>query len=160
MCSSTWVSLSSAYFFLSVHTVNVCWFAAVLSACESENPCSSAFPSLNMLQSFGLLWLVTTVIACHSCCHLFYPQVAHCLISVNALFRHSGPLTLTNLVISVLPRDAPWGMINRSHWKRGFPRFFAVFLMLARWLKTDKHTLLLMEDFFLSGGISVLICCP
>lgn len=98
MRSTTWESLSSAYFCPSVHTVNVCRFAAGLPACGSEDTRSSSSSALNMLQSFGLFWLVTTVIASHSCCH-FFPPVAHCLPSVNALSRHSRPLALTNLVI-------------------------------------------------------------
>lgn len=77
---------------------NVCRFAAGLPACGSEDTRSSSSSALNTLQSFGLFWLVTTVIASHSCCH-FFPPVAHCLPSVNALSRHSRPLALTNLVI-------------------------------------------------------------
>ena len=65
MCSTTWESLSSAYVCPWVYTEDVCWFAI----CASEGALSSPLSALNMLQSFGLLRPVTTLIASHSRCH-------------------------------------------------------------------------------------------
>ncbi len=71
MCSATWENLSSRSFCPPVYPVNVCQLAAVPPARGPEDTRSSSSSARNMLQSFGLLWLVTTVIASHSCCHIF-----------------------------------------------------------------------------------------
>lgn len=89
MCGATWEHFSSASFCPSARCVppSVCRCAA----CRPEDTRSSSPPAPNTPQSFGLLWLVTGVIASHSRCHVFpsdsLSAIGKCSISLVLSLR-------------------------------------------------------------------------